>query len=515
MPTKVRFAGVNHTQIPQVVSDGIALKGLPQTSGYPVGYGDLAASVNKTAMRVVTPYDYGLTESSTPAQVAAAFQSMFDDNSENTEFRFRGDVTTLTININDLTNCFINFVGSTFRLPSTAFISFDELMSNVIIFGQILPSGARSGSDIAVKFVGLTENEITLMQVGAFTNPILIHPVGATPGRAIEGYYYNSLLCGEIGSEAVTTSAVLITTTAGSAGAYVNENDFRLKNIRALGAGVRFVKGAGQTDPFNGNTFYKAGLERIVDIGFDLAFCTTTIILHPRFENQFGASRFNTAQIRDASDCSQNIYELITARESKIIVAGANTVVRGILYNEAQNRSNNGFYVANAGSSKIYNAGGINFNPTAAQNLTEYINGNSAALDNNKPFAKYLRFVKGADGVSRGAGFVQPFAQNLITSWTNGQVVEAGLSSFVRIQNGTSGNVLNLRMSADREINGFSFLIEITNLATEVNIQNSSGVQQVALTAFQTGGDARGLFAVVYRDDGWRISQLGGILKNA
>ncbi len=46
MPTKVRFAGVNHTQLPQIVSDGIALKGLPQTAGYPDGYGDLASAVN-------------------------------------------------------------------------------------------------------------------------------------------------------------------------------------------------------------------------------------------------------------------------------------------------------------------------------------------------------------------------------------------------------------------------------------------------------------------------------------
>jgi hypothetical protein len=47
MPTKVRFAGVNHTQLPQIVSDGIALKGLPQTAGYPDGYGDLASAVNE------------------------------------------------------------------------------------------------------------------------------------------------------------------------------------------------------------------------------------------------------------------------------------------------------------------------------------------------------------------------------------------------------------------------------------------------------------------------------------
>lgn len=51
MPTKVRFAGVNHTQLPQIVSDGIALKGLPQTAGYPAGYGDLAGAINSIGAR--------------------------------------------------------------------------------------------------------------------------------------------------------------------------------------------------------------------------------------------------------------------------------------------------------------------------------------------------------------------------------------------------------------------------------------------------------------------------------
>lgn len=52
MPTKVRFAGVNHTQLPQIVSDGIALKGLPQTPSYPAGYGDLAGAVNGSIMPI-------------------------------------------------------------------------------------------------------------------------------------------------------------------------------------------------------------------------------------------------------------------------------------------------------------------------------------------------------------------------------------------------------------------------------------------------------------------------------
>jgi hypothetical protein len=57
MPTKVRFAGVNHTQLPQIVSDGIALKDLPQTADYPSGYGDLASAINQVQNRTnLAPY---------------------------------------------------------------------------------------------------------------------------------------------------------------------------------------------------------------------------------------------------------------------------------------------------------------------------------------------------------------------------------------------------------------------------------------------------------------------------
>lgn len=46
MPTKTRINGKNYTQLPQMVSDDIILKGLPQTPGAPAGYGDLASAVN-------------------------------------------------------------------------------------------------------------------------------------------------------------------------------------------------------------------------------------------------------------------------------------------------------------------------------------------------------------------------------------------------------------------------------------------------------------------------------------
>ena len=50
MPTKTRINGQNCTQLPRLVSDGIALKGLPQTPGYPEGYGDLAQAVKLSAI---------------------------------------------------------------------------------------------------------------------------------------------------------------------------------------------------------------------------------------------------------------------------------------------------------------------------------------------------------------------------------------------------------------------------------------------------------------------------------
>ena len=63
MPTKTRINGQNCTQLPRLVSDGIALKGLPQTPGYPAGYGDLATAVlkgiglNNDTVKTVRPLD--------------------------------------------------------------------------------------------------------------------------------------------------------------------------------------------------------------------------------------------------------------------------------------------------------------------------------------------------------------------------------------------------------------------------------------------------------------------------
>ena len=470
---------------------------------------------NRT-LKVVTPYDYGYKSSSTTPEATAAFQAMFDANTSETEFRFAGDVTLSSVSVRNKARCVFNFGTSVLRFTSTtASISFDEVSNSYIELGSIQPSGARSGTDVGVKFVGVAECDIYISTVGAFTKPIQINPIGAGSGRIIDGFFYNSLNAYEVGSQSVSTTAVEVTTTGGATGAYVNENEFNIKMIKALGTGVSFVKGVGQTDQFNGNIIYKPGFEFCVNIGLDMAFCALSQVIYPRFESQFAGGRFNTALIREASDCSQNVYNLGSARNDKLLFSGQNYLITGIITDGSQNRIGNQIYQGVSGTGKTFLAHGTNFNPSNAVNLTEFINGNALATDNNKPYAKYLRYVKGSDGAVRGAGLVQPYAQNLISSWTNGQVVEAGLSSFIRISGGTSGNVLNLRMHVDREIDGFSCLLEIAALATEVNIQNSAGVQQVALTAFQTGGDARGLFAVVYRDFGWRISLIGGTLKNA
>ncbi len=46
MPTNPRFNGKNHSQLPDLISDTMYLKDLPQTSDAPTGYGNVAAVVN-------------------------------------------------------------------------------------------------------------------------------------------------------------------------------------------------------------------------------------------------------------------------------------------------------------------------------------------------------------------------------------------------------------------------------------------------------------------------------------
>jgi hypothetical protein len=45
MPTVTRIYGQNYTQLPQLISDDILLKGLPQTENAPEGYGDVADAI--------------------------------------------------------------------------------------------------------------------------------------------------------------------------------------------------------------------------------------------------------------------------------------------------------------------------------------------------------------------------------------------------------------------------------------------------------------------------------------
>lgn len=54
MTTKTRINGENYTQLPRVVSDDIILKGLPQTTGAPDGYGDVSEIVNDIYEKVNT-----------------------------------------------------------------------------------------------------------------------------------------------------------------------------------------------------------------------------------------------------------------------------------------------------------------------------------------------------------------------------------------------------------------------------------------------------------------------------
>jgi len=62
MPTNPRFNGKNHSQLPDLISDTMYLKDLPQTSDAPTGYGNVAAVVNGLVDRtdgVVSVLEYG------------------------------------------------------------------------------------------------------------------------------------------------------------------------------------------------------------------------------------------------------------------------------------------------------------------------------------------------------------------------------------------------------------------------------------------------------------------------
>jgi hypothetical protein len=175
MPTKVRFAGVNHTQLPQLVSDGIALKGLPQTAGYPDGYGDLASAVNGLIDAVEVPNLKSLITDNQAIQRAVTFY--VDGTGDQTVWGYSPTVSRTTHNGIDI-------------ISPDALAAWDGTIPNISTL--LNWSGAGSGCFIRVskadaagagalkQSAGTTSSRVVLQKLVDGSTPIDQSNVGLT-----------------------------------------------------------------------------------------------------------------------------------------------------------------------------------------------------------------------------------------------------------------------------------------------------------------------------------------------
>lgn len=280
---------------------------------------------------------------------------------------------------------------------------------------------------------------------------------------------------------------------------YINSMDITVNDARG-DKFARHIKGVGQTDPYNRNIYRVGGLEAIATIGYDFAFTQYCTVLYPRLENP--GANFATGIVVEASDCFSNTYHFNTLPISKIGTLNTGSIIQASLLDSG---SNDVAYQAQQ------TAEGLVFLSNRARDATiqprtVFTSGNTFATSTGKGLRKYRGFVSDPDGTIHPYGTLSPHNQLRITSYTGGDTVNLDYATLVDIT--VDSGALTLLANSNRELNGFSFLINLRVAMSDLTIDGSDAVQDVAATALSTAG----LYACVFLDSRWRVSQIGSAL---
>jgi len=372
-----------------------------------------------------------------------------------------------------------------------------------------------------IELKSITGSTIDIRNARFCAKGVLVNPVGDSggvdPNRKVDGFYYNNVYLAKVGTS-ITDHGLTITTTTNTlhpnpslGKSYVNSNDFYVRNIRCAGSGIRTVKGVNQVDPFNANTFHSPGLEVVKGVGLDFEFATANVITQPRFESPDSFGNFATAMVRESSDCSYNQYQFNFVNADRVILQGVHTTLKGFFIDTLGSYIADEIFHRASGVPRIHYSKASNVNITTAKNHQSIISGNTFATSQNVPFSRYAGFIKDSEGITRPYGLLSPHDAQLIGSFTNNQTIQINAVSYVRLLGGTPSDTVTLRMNSSREIDGYMLLLEIASSPTcNINIQRSDGVADISSTLFNPSGtETRGLFAIIYRDFGWRASRIG------
>ena len=296
---------------------------------------------------------------------------------------------------------------------------------------------------------------------------------------------------------------VLVTTIpVGSTPGYFNENIIIAGFMRAE-KGAVFKKGALQSDRFNGNKLFEPQFENVSHTGLELEYCSGNVIHHPRFE---GGSEPSTWWINELSDCSRNDYYITgPARFSMFNFGGIlqnyfgrlNSVDGGLLANQLFGGDNT---VPDNNSHDIYLS--LRRGADTPNNTLSF-----GGIPGQTRWSRYAGTVRDGEGVDKVFGLLDPYGEFRITGASGLNVVPNGVSYIETSTTGASD--VTLQMSADRELDGMTVMMNISYFTHAIEVSKSSGGVVILKGVIASVG----LYMLIYRNQTWKVSRVGDPLQ--
>lgn len=413
--------------------------------------------------------------------------------------------------------CTLDSGNATFYYEgSESAIVVDAIRNSTINIGNITSEWSSDGSlaseGVPLELKCIVGSTINVFRIDEYVNGILINPKGDEGLAGVDGFYYNNVTIKHIGGVNLSVKDCLtITTTTGTLPSYVNENVFTVQAMKSYDTGIRFVKGVGQVDPFNGNYFLKCGFEYCQELGIYVDYARNNRFVSPRFEQSEKEHAFWQGVIIETVDCDRNIYDLSSQHYADLhIDKSNNSIVTGLLLDSGYNIITD--KITYTKGTQVVKSDYLDVNPSELPNNSKFINGLGANLSQGKPFEKFAGFIKDENGVVEPYGEIAPYDYMSIQEYTQGDVVDVGNNSIVRLswEENSSGDIF-FKTSSSKEMLGNSFIFEHGSEVADVHIVDSSDVEHISPVVF----NGLGTYLISYHSYEWRAVYLGGVSKTS
>lgn len=396
----------------------------------------------------------------------------------------------------------INLKGNYIFTSQSGFDFKDKQQGMVKIGKVVYKTTDINDSDFAlgfgVKLASFWNVECDITMTRNFLHGVEL--VGGDLAASGNGMAFNRIKIRNAQAPIVTGGIGCLVTTIpfGSNPGYYNGNEMHVGFLRGE-SGLVFQQGNLQTDKFNENKIYLQ-MELCEKIGMEIGFATLNTIKWPRFE---GSGLPSDYWIHELDDCSRNDFYITTVEDvNTMLFEGIYTNIYGRLNGPA-----GGFAadISFGGSDNSDTTGNSN-NLYLAHKRGEHTPNNTiyfGGLIGNDRWERYAGGVKDRSGVEKVFGLLDPYGQQDYIGLDGLQQVPSG-TSYMRVS--TTGSAqLTLQMSRDREINGYSMILDIPFFSQQLQIVKSSGSGGIASGVI----DSTGLYLLVFRDGNWKASKIG------